>query len=129
VVRKTSPTLTEGELRLMNVLWTRGPSTVVEVQDALEDDLVDSTIRTLLKVLEDKGYVERLKEGRAFRYHARVGREETRASVVDYVVTRFFKTPADLMLKLIDTTELDEAELERIQRAMQLRRSKGKGDQ
>jgi len=44
--------------------------------------LVDSTIRTLLKILEDKGYVRRLKEGRAFRYEAGVGRDETRTSAV-----------------------------------------------
>jgi BlaI family penicillinase repressor len=120
--RKTSPTLTDGELRLMNVLWKRGPSTVLEIQDGLEEELVDSTIRTLLRILEDKGYVRRLKEGRAFRYQPLVGHDETRATAVKQIVRRFFRTPADLVLNLMDSGELDEAELERIRRAMATKR-------
>ena len=119
MARKTSSSLTDGELRLMNVLWQRGASTVLEIQGALEDDLVDSTIRTLLKILEDKGYVKRRKEGRAFLYHPAVGREETRASMVDLVVQRFFRTPGELVLNLLDSGDLDEAELARIRRVME----------
>ena len=122
--RIPSPTFTDGELRLMNVLWQRGPSTVLEIQDALDQELVDSTIRTLLKILEDKGYVRRMKEGRAFRYHPLVDHAETRASAVKQVVRRFFRTPADLVLNLMDSGELDEAELARIRRAIE---SKGRG--
>ena len=120
--RKTSPTFTDGELRLMNVLWRRGPSTVLEIQDDLDQELVDSTIRTLLKILEDKGYVVRMKEGRAFRYQPLVDRDETRASAVKQVVRRFFRTPADLVLNLMDSGELDEAELAKIRRAIEARR-------
>ncbi|MGH7467999.1 MAG: BlaI/MecI/CopY family transcriptional regulator [Longimicrobiales bacterium] len=120
--RKPTTTLTDGELRLMNVLWRSGPSTVLEIQDALEDDLVDSTIRTLLRILEDKGYVKRRKEGRAFRYHPLVDHEETRASVLDHLVQRFFHTPGDLVLSLLKRGELDEAELARIRRALEARR-------
>lgn len=120
--RKPTQTLTDGELRLMNVLWASGPSTVLEIQDALEDDLVDSTIRTLLRILEDKGYVKRRKEGRAFRYHPLVDREETRSSVLDHVLQRFFPTPGDLVLNLVRRGELDEAELARIRKALDARR-------
>jgi predicted transcriptional regulator len=121
-MRKTSPTLTDGELRLMNVLWRRGPSTVLEIQDGLDDELVDSTIRTLLRILEDKGYVRRLKEGRAFRYQPLVGRDETRANAVQQVVRRFFRNPADLVMNLMDSGELDEAELVKIRRALEAKR-------
>jgi predicted transcriptional regulator len=109
----------------MNVLWRRGPSTVLEIQEELDEELVDSTIRTLLKILEDKGYVRRLKEGRAYRYQPLVGQDETRASAVKQVVRRFFGTPADLVLNLMDSGELDEAELVRIRRALEARK-KGK---
>ena len=122
MARKPTQTLTDGELRLMNVLWASGPSTVLEIQDALEDDLVDSTIRTLLRILEDKGYVKRRKEGRAFRYHPLVDREETRSSVVDQVLQRFFHTPGDLVMNLLQRGDLDEAELARIRRALEARR-------
>ena len=68
MARKTSPTLTEAELRLMNVLWTRGPSTVGDVVEALpaEVDLAYSTVLTTLRILEEKGYLRHAKEGRAF---------------------------------------------------------------
>jgi predicted transcriptional regulator len=122
MTRKTSPTLTDGELRLMNVLWRRGPSTVLEIQEGLEEELVDSTIRTLLRILEEKGFVRRVKEGRAYRYRPLVGRDETRASAVQQVVRRFFRTPADLVLNLMDSGELDEAELVRIRRALELKK-------
>jgi len=118
MAKKRAPVFTDGELRLMNVLWKRGPSTVLEIQDALDDELVDSTIRTLLKILEDKGYVRRLKEGRAFRYQPLVGRDETSASAVRQVVNRFFGTHVDLVLSLLDSGELSDRELRRIRQAI-----------
>src|SRR5687767_3287806 len=108
MARKRSGSLTDGELRLMQVLWRSGPVTVLEMQDLLDDELVDSTIRTLLRILEDKGYVERRKEGRAFRYFALVDEEETRVSVLDQVVRRFFRTRADLVLNLLEDGELNQ---------------------
>jgi BlaI family penicillinase repressor len=126
MARKPSALLTDGELRLMQVLWHRGPATVVEMQEELEDDLVDSTIRTLLKILEDKGYVDRRKEGRAFRYFPLVQEQETRVSAVENLVRRFFGTRADLVLNLLDSGELNDAELTAIRRAIG-QRTKGKG--
>ena len=126
MARKPSALLTDGELRLMQVLWRRGPATVVEMQEELEDDLVDSTIRTLLKILEDKGYVDRRKEGRAFRYFPLVQEQETRVSAVENLVRRFFGTRADLVLNLLDSGELNDAELAAIRQAIG-QRTKGKG--
>jgi predicted transcriptional regulator len=121
--RTTSPTLTDAELRLMEVLWERGACTVLEVQAALGIERADSTIRTMLGILEGKGYARREKAGRAYVYEPAVGRGETRASVIDYVVTRFFRTPAELMLSILDSEELDERELARIKRAIERRES------
>ena len=122
--RPPSPTLTDGEVRLMNVLWDRGPSTVVEIQQALSDDLVDSTIRTLLGILVEKGYVRREKDGRAFRYHTAMARDVSRSNVVASVVQRFFGRPADLVLNMIDSNDLDAEELAEIRRALDRRRRK-----
>jgi predicted transcriptional regulator len=110
--------LTDGELRLMNALWSRGPSTVLDIQDALELPLADSTIRTLLGVLESKGYVRRKREARAHVYRAAVAHGEARESVVRQLVKRFFRSPADLVLNLLDADELSERELELIRRAI-----------
>jgi BlaI family penicillinase repressor len=106
----------------MNVLWTRGPSTVLEIQNELPEALVDSTIRTLLRILEEKGCVRRRKEGRAFRYHPAIEQTESQSSAIASVIGRFFGRPIDLVLNMIDSSELDDAELARVRRALDRRR-------
>jgi predicted transcriptional regulator len=77
--------------------------------------LAYNTVLTTLRILETKGYVSHRALGRAFLYTPKVGRDEARSSVVDYVVSRFFNnSPQALMLKLLDTGEIDDAEAERI---------------
>lgn len=119
MARKKSPNLTEAELRLMDVLWDKGAATVGEVADALpqELDLAYNTVLTTLRILEEKGYVRhtKSKEGRAFVYSARVGRDEAGRSAVRYLVSRFFRnSPELLVLNLLKDEELSESELGRI---------------
>lgn len=116
MARKKSPTLTEAELRLMDVLWARGDGTVTEVAGALGDPpLAYNTVLTTLRILEKKGYVKHRAVGRAFVYSPKVGRDEARSSVIDYVVSRFFdNSPRALMLKLLDAEHLDERDLTRM---------------
>jgi predicted transcriptional regulator len=116
VARKRSPTLTEAELRLMDVLWTNGDATVSDVAAALGDPpLAYNTVLTTLRILETKGYVKHRSAGRAFVYSPKVGREEARSNVIAYVVSRFFDNSARaLMLQLLDDEKLDAKEVERI---------------
>jgi predicted transcriptional regulator len=119
LARKKSPNLTEAELRLMDVLWEKGPATVGEVADALpaELDLAYNTVLTTLRILEEKGYVEHVKakEGRAFVYTATVGRDEAGRSAVRYLVSRFFRnSPELLVLNLLKDEDLTDKELGRI---------------
>ena len=94
---------TQRELDIMAVLWSRGPSTVAEVQEALADDLAYNTVLTMLKVMEGKGYVSRQAEGRAHRYHAEVEREAAGESALGRVTERLFGgSPEKLLLKLVD---------------------------
>jgi predicted transcriptional regulator len=105
---------TDRELDIMGVLWSRGPSTVAEVQEALEDDLAYNTVLTMLKIMEEKGYVSRSPEGRAHRYAAVVKREEAGESALERVTERLFGgSPEKLLLRLVDT-ELDPDELRRM---------------
>jgi len=116
MARKKSPTLTDAELRLMDVLWARGDSTVTDVAQTLGDPpLAYNTVLTTLRILEAKGYVKHRALGRAFVYSPKVGRDEARAGVIDYVVSRFFdNSPRALMLKLLDTEKLDERDIARM---------------
>ena len=114
--RKKSPTLTEGELRLMDVLWRAGSATVGEVVDALGDPpLAYNTVLTTLRILETKGYVKHHADGREFVYSPNRGRDEARSDAIDYLVSRFFdNSPRALMLKLLDAEHIDEAEAQRL---------------
>ncbi|HYJ80663.1 MAG TPA: BlaI/MecI/CopY family transcriptional regulator [Longimicrobiaceae bacterium] len=121
MARPSSPTLTEAELRLMKVVWERGPSSSGDVVQALsgsEAPSAESTVRTMLGILVAKGYLRAEREGRTYRYHALVGRGEAGRSAVRHLISRFFDgSPAELLLNVLRDGELDEAELERL-RAM-----------
>ena len=115
--RKKSPSLTDAELRLMDVLWELGSGTVSDVADALRADvqLAYSSVLTTLRVLENKGYLAHSKEGRAFVYRPLVGREEARQSAVANLLHRFFEnSPELLMLNLMGDGKIKPGELARI---------------
>ena len=119
MARKESTTLTEAELRLMNVLWDRGPSTVKDVLDALPADppLAYTTILTFLRILEDKGYLEHEKDGRAVLYKPRVPRDQARQSAVRQILSRFFEGSAEqLVLNLLNTEKLSSEEMKSLRK-------------
>src|SRR5438067_13223916 len=78
---------TDRELDVMSVLWDAGSATVAQVRERLSDDLAYTTVLTVLRTLEQKGYVGHTGEGRAHRYRplvkrAAVGRSALRRLVV-----------------------------------------------
>lgn len=118
MARKKSRDLTDAELRLMEVVWRRGPSTVGDVAQALGDPpLAYNTVLTMLRILEDKGYLKHSKpeEGRAFVYHPVVDRNQASQNAVRNLVGRFFgDSPGDLVLNLLENERLSQRELRRI---------------
>lgn len=122
MARKRSPNLTEAELRLMEVVWTRGASTVADVVDALPANppVAYSTVLTTLRILEKKGYLRHEKQGRAFVYQPVVDRKEARRNVLRYVMDRFFgNSPEALVLNLIEDREISTAELKRVKKMIE----------
>ena len=122
MARKKTPGLTDAELRLMDVLWTRGEATVSDVVEALPADtpLHYSTVLTTLRILENKGYLKHKKDGRAFIYRPVVGRDEARESAVKHLVGRFFdNSPELLVLNLLENTKVDASELRRLKRRIE----------
>ncbi len=117
MARPKSPTLTEAELRLMDVLWKKEAATVSDVVAALphNESLAYSTVLTTLRILERKGYVSHEKEGRAYVYQPVVGREDARRSVVRYMMSRFFNNSAEaLMLNILENEAVDPEVLKRM---------------
>ncbi len=106
---------TERESDIMAVLWERGPSTVAEVRARLSDDLAYNTVLTMLRILEDKGYVGHRPEGRAYRFHALVAREAAAESAVRGLVRRLFSgSPSLLLTELVRQRDFPEDELRRL---------------
>ena len=119
MARRKSPTLTEAELKLMDIIWQKDQATVTEVVAALpkSDKLAYSTVLTTLRILERKGYLRHQKEGRAFVYEPLVDRRGARKNAMQYVMSRFFdNSPELLVLNLLENGDIDAAELERLKK-------------
>ena len=123
MARKKSLQLTDAEQRLMDILWTLESGTVAEIAEALPKklDLAYNTVLTIMRILEDKGYVRHTKpkEGRAFIYRPIVSREQASRSALHHVLRRFFGNSAEaLVLNLIEDKTLNEKERERIRKLL-----------
>jgi predicted transcriptional regulator len=116
MARKPSPTLTEAELPIMDVLWRKGSAPVTDVVAEMPDAAVAyNTVLTTLRILERKGYVRHTKEGRAFVYHPVVERGEASRKAVRNLMRRFFEnSPELLILNVLEDEALDDAEIVRL---------------
>jgi predicted transcriptional regulator len=119
--RKPSETLTDAELRVMEVLWERGEATVADAVEALGDlRLAYSTVLTTLRILEKKGYATHRQEGRAFVYAPVVDRKEARRSVIRHILSRFFDdSPELLVLNVLEQESVDMKEVQRLRRLVE----------
>jgi len=117
-----SPTLTEAELRLMDVLWQQGPSTVQRVLDALpkKSQLAYNSVLTTIRILEKKGYVRHIKDGRAHVYRPLVARSEATRSEISHLAHRFFKNSHEmLVLNILEDRGVDADELLRLRQLLE----------
>jgi len=122
VARKPSPTLTDGELRLMRVLWQQGPSTVAAIVDAVAGDIPPAynTVQTMMRILERKGFVSHRKDGRAFVFRALVDESNAQKNAIRHVLDRFFhNSPGSLVLSLLDREDEPEAEVRQLRELIQ----------
>jgi len=123
VPRKTSETLTEAELRIMQVLWQMGSGTVQQILDALPEKpaLAYNTVLTTIRILEKKGYAGHDKDGRAHVYRPLVERDEASRSEIRHLVSRFFRNShEDLVLNILEDRGIDPKELERLRKMLEM---------
>jgi predicted transcriptional regulator len=119
---KKSATLTEAELRLMKILWNRGESTVGELVAALpkKNALAYNSVLTTIRILEQKGYVQHRKEGRAFSYIPVIQEADAGKSEVRHVLQRFFGDSRErLVLSLLGGDDITPEELARLKDAIE----------
>ena|SRR5687768_7890196 len=110
---------TDRELDVMAVLWERGTATVAEVRESLTDDLAYTTVLTVLRTLEEKGFIDHVDEGKAHRYRPLVGRERAGKSALRRLVRKVFRGSPELLLThLVSDRDLTAAELKRMRRLL-----------
>src|SRR5918992_4782896 len=121
MARPRSPRLTDGEARLMNVLWDKGQATVGEVVEALPSKPAASysTVQTLLRILEAKRYLAHEKVGRAFVYRPLVERKQAQRRALSHLLDRFFNSPTELVLNVLEDERMDAAELKRLKKLIE----------
>jgi len=119
---KQSPTLTEAELRIMNVLWPLGSGTVQQVLESLpgKPELAYNSVLTTIRILEKKGYIKHVKDGRAHVYVPVVARQDASRSEIRHLVSRFFKDSHEqLVLNVLEDRGLDPKELKRLREMLE----------
>ena len=125
---RPSTTLTEAELRIMEVLWNKGPATVQQVLDWLPaaPALAYNSVLTTVRVLERKGYVEHAKAkdkdgvGRAYIYKPLLQRKDATRSEIRHLVSRFFRDSHDeLVLNILEDRGFDDDELSQLRKILQ----------
>lgn len=119
--RRIEKPLTPTELEMMQVIWRLGPCTVHQVQEALrpERDLAYTSVSTIVRILEQKGYVTSQKEGRGHLYDATISKEAYQAMSLEHLVSNVFDgAPALLVQRLLDSTKLSAEELDRIRASL-----------
>lgn len=119
---------TERELDVMAVLWQRGSGTVGEVRDALSDDFARTTVLTVLRTLEEKGYVTHTAEGKAHRYHPAVEPEAAGHSALRRILdTMFAGSPERLLAQLVSDRQIDRRKLRQLRAVLDERMTKRGG--
>ena len=110
-------TLSRREREVMDVLYRRGEATVAEVMDDLKDPPTYSAVRSILRVLTEKGHIVHRADGPRYVYAPAVGRERARKAALDHVVDTFFDGSAERTLAaLLTRSDLDltEAQIRRL---------------
>ena len=121
-----APPLGDLEHEVFTVVCDRGPLSAEDCRLALDRPLKDSTVRTVLRRLEEKGFVEHAVEGRAFLYSAARRPTDVAARAVKGVIDRFCGGSLEaLLVGLVDGDVVDGRELERLAKKIAAARAKG----
>lgn len=130
MARPSSRYPTELELQVLKILWRDGESSVMRVRDALADDegrdIARTSVVTTLNIMTDKQLVARRQEGRAYLFQAAVTQEGISQGMLGDLLDRVFDGSAEsLLLNLLDSEHVDEAEHQALRRLINRKRRGG----
>lgn len=125
--RPVSPLLTERETEIMDVLWAQGAATAEAIREKLAGAPHDSTVRTLLRILREKGYV-RIRGRQPAVFEPVVARAAVQGKAARSLLARFFGGSVEaLVMRLVDDEQLSPAEIERLRKSLSQRKRRRKG--
>ena len=114
MARPTAKELTQRELEVMHVFWSRDPSTVAEIRSRLAAagrDLAYTPVATLVRILSEKGFLEQINDQRPFQYRPVRSYEEVSRSILGDLVERVFRGSREqLLLRLMEQRKLSAKE-------------------
>ena len=114
--------LTNRELDVMSVVWQLGSATVAEVRGGLREDLAYTTVLTVLRGLEAKGYVRHEADGKAFRYHPSIEASAVGAGALDRLLDKIYRGSREMLVaRLVADEDISERELVRIRELLDRR--------
>ena len=115
--KRDSKPLTAAELEMMNVIWRIGPCTVAQVREQLRParELAYTSVSTIVRILEQKGYVTSEREGRGHMYAAAVSKETYQARSLKHLLNDVFESAPSLLVRhLLESGTLTASELAEI---------------
>lgn len=116
--------LTDREADVMQVLWDRGPCLVAEVRAHLSDELAYTTVLTVLRTLEEKGYVRHVEEGRGHRFSSKVQPQAARKSALKHLTDKLFKGSTELLfIHLVSDQKLTAEQIQRMRELLEKKAS------
>ena len=119
------PELGDLEHEVMQLVWAHGPVTAEVVRERLSRRLKESTVRTVLRRLEEKGYAHHTVDGRTYVYHAAEERSRVAAKAVQRIVDWFCNgSVEEVLVGMVDTAMLDRKRLRML--TDRVARAKGK---
>jgi BlaI family penicillinase repressor len=106
------PDLGDLEREVMQLVWANDPVTAESVREQLDRRLKESTVRTVLRRLEEKGYVTHTVDGRTYVYHATQARGRVAAKAVQRIVDWFCNgSVEEVLVGMVDSAMLDQRQL------------------
>jgi BlaI family transcriptional regulator, penicillinase repressor len=120
MARRKTKTLTEVELEFMQIIWEKGEATPEDISTELikiNHPISGGSIRNVLAIMSEKGYITRRKRSKTYLYAAKVGKDDASKSMVMDILTRVFGGSESMMVSsILKKEDIKKDELEHIER-------------
>lgn len=118
--RRKSATFTDREFTFMTIIWGRGEVTADDIQKELErhgSAISSGSIRNILAIMMNKGYIGRRQEGKGYYYHAAIEKNDARRSMLRHLIDKVFDgSESQAVAALLDRGTISRKELDTIRR-------------